>query len=91
MKLKELIENHSGDAVVIKARMGCQTDSEDNGFGTRWDDPNAPEDRYMSEAFGDLEMKESGKEVSEDGLETRFESDWIDDPNCPGVKLKFRF
>jgi len=90
MKLKDLIENHSGNAVVIKARRGGQ-DSTDNGFGTSWDDPNDPEDRYMSEMFGGLEMKESGKETSEDGIETRFESEWIDDPNCPDVKLQFRF
>lgn len=90
MKLKDLIKNRSAKAVVIKARRVGQ-DSADNGFVTRWDDPNDPEDRYMSESFGDLEMKESGKEASEDGIETRFESEWIDDPNCPEVKLKFRF
>ena len=90
MKLKDLIEDYSGNAVVIKAcRVGQE--SVDNGFGLRWDDPNDQEDRYMSEEFGDLEMRESGKEISEDGIETRFASDWIDDPNCPDVKLKFRF
>ena len=90
MKLKGLIEEYGGNCVVVKARRGGQ-ESADNGFGTSWEDPNDPEDRYMSEEFGDLEMKESGKEVSEDGLETRFESEWMDDPNCPEVKLKFRF